>query len=149
MSDVLGRSKSSRLQQALVKEKRLMSSVSSHIMGSIDPGLLVISGKLNKGVSFYEVENELDNVLSKIRSETVDSNELQKVKNLAESSLVFGEMELLNRAFNLAQFTLLGNTGMINGEIDKIRSVSQRDVLRTANEVLKKENCSTLYYKSA
>lgn len=149
MSDILGRSKSSRLYQALVKGKRLMSSVSSHIMGSFDPGLLVISGKINNGVTFEEVENELSKIISTIRNKAANSKELHRVQNLSESSLVFGEMELLNRAFNLAQFTLLGDTALVNSEIDKIRNVSLDDVLRMANGILTEENCSTLYYRSA
>ena len=147
LSDVLGRGKSSRLNERLVKEKRLLSSVSCSLTGSIDPGLLVIQGRLNQGVSFEQVELELDKIIHNIQAEVVSEKELEKVKNLSESSHLFGEMELLNKAFNLAYFTLLGDTNMINSEVKKIRSVKASDIRQTAM-MLRPENSSTLYYKA-
>src|SRR5690606_9719843 len=45
LSDILSRGQSSRLYQKLVKEKEIFTSISSFVMGSIDPGLLVVSGR--------------------------------------------------------------------------------------------------------
>ncbi|MEQ9288786.1 MAG: pitrilysin family protein [Cyclobacteriaceae bacterium] len=148
MSDILGRGKSSKLHEVLVKEKRYLSSLSVYITGSIDPGLLVMNGKLNKGVSYDQVEQEIERVIESLMKNPVSDFELDKVKNLSESSHIFGEMELLNKAYSLAYFTLLGDTGMINEEVDKIRAVTSSDIMNAAKNVLKPENCSTLYYNA-
>lgn len=148
LSDILGRGKSSKLHEVLVKEKRYLSSLSVYITGSVDPGLLVIQGKLNEGVAYSQVEQELERVIENMRSNPVSDFELEKVKNLSESSHIFGEMELLNKAYSLAYFTLLGDTGMVNEEVGKIRAISASDIQNAARNVLKQENCSTLYYKA-
>src|SRR5688572_8351862 len=44
LSDLFGRGQSSRLYQKLVKEKEIFTSVSSFVMGTVDPGLFVVSG---------------------------------------------------------------------------------------------------------
>ncbi len=51
ITEILGGGTSSRLFQKLVKEKQLFSSIDCSHMGSIDPGLLTISGRLLKGIS--------------------------------------------------------------------------------------------------
>src|ERR1041384_1936494 len=60
LSDVLSRGQSSRLYQALVKEKEIFTSISSFVMGTIDPGMLVVSGRVKDGVDLLEAEKEVD-----------------------------------------------------------------------------------------
>ena len=57
-------------------------------------------------------------------------------------------MELLNKAYNLAYFTLLGDTNMINDEVEKMRAVTSGQIMEAASAILIEENCSTLYYNS-
>lgn len=147
MGDMLGRGKSSRLYKRLVKAKSLMSSVNVYITGSIDPGLLVITGKLNDDVSFEEVEAEMELEINELISELAPAEELEKVKNQAESSHVFSELELLNRAFSLAYYTMLGDTSLVNKEVKNIRKVSLRELQQAAKNILRKENSSTIHYK--
>jgi zinc protease len=65
LSDILGRGHSARLYQALVKDKPLFSEISAHLMGSFDPGLLVIHGRLNEGVDYQMADKEIEIVLKK------------------------------------------------------------------------------------
>jgi len=146
VSDVLGRGKSSRLYQNLLKERKLFNSINSFITGNIDKGLLVISGKMNQGVSFAEADQAIQEIIDELQSTTVPEEELTKVKNQAEATLVYAEIEVLNRAMNLAYHTLLGDTNFINEETAKIQSITSQQVQDRANEILKAENCSTLYY---
>ncbi|MBX9851761.1 MAG: insulinase family protein [Cytophagaceae bacterium] len=148
LSDVLGRGKSSRLYEKLVKEKRIFNSVHSHVLGSIEPGLLVIDGKLNQGVSFEEAEGEILKMVEEIKSNVVSESELTKVKNQAESSIVFESVELMNRAMNLAFAAILGDPDLVNKDPLNIQKVTSVDIKRIANEVLMERNCSTLYYKA-
>jgi zinc protease len=149
LSDILSRGESSRLYQALVKDKELFTSLSSFVMGSIDPGLLVISGRLQQGVDLLEAEKEVDAILQKVITEGVTEAELQKVKNQSEASLEFGEVEVINRAMNLAFSSLSGDANLVNREAENIERVTIADVQRVAAEVLAEANSSTLYYRSA
>jgi predicted Zn-dependent peptidase len=148
LSDVLGRGKSSRLHQRLVKELALFNNISASLTGSLDPGLLVISGKLNAGVDLHAANAAVEAVVAEFLATDVDAQELEKVKNQAESSLVFGEIDLLNRALNLAYSKLQGDANLVNDESRRIQAVRVADVRDAARLVLQPENCSTLYYKA-
>ena len=148
LSDILGRGKSSRLYNELIEQKRMFSSLSAHVSGSLDPGLFVIEGKLNTEFTIEEGEEAIWNLIEAFKSEELSELEVTKVKNKAESTLVFSEMELLNRAMNLAYAEMLGDVSLVNQELAKIRSVGPEDILAAAEKVLRKENASVLRYKS-
>ncbi|MBH8559745.1 M16 family metallopeptidase [Hymenobacter negativus] len=149
LSDMLGHGKSARLHQRLVKEQALFNNISSSLTGSLDPGLLVISGKLNEGVDIKAADAAVEAVVAEFLTQDVDAHELEKVKNQAESSLVFGEIDLLNRAMNLAYSKLQGDANLVNDESRRIQAVTVADVRAMAQLVLRPENCNTLYYEAA
>lgn len=148
LTDVLGRGESSRLYQKLVKETETFTSISSYGMGSIDPGLLVVSGRLQKGVSLTEAEKAVDEVLSSVTTQLISEEELNKVKNQSEASLEFGEVEVMNRAMNLAFATLSGDPNQVNQEAAAIQSVTRQDINRMAKEILREENANVMYYEA-
>jgi predicted Zn-dependent peptidase len=149
LGDILGRSKSSRLHKQLVHEKKLFSGINAYMTGSLDPGLLVISGQLTPGTRTDDAENAVFEMIHELINHGITEEELDKVKNQAESTLVFGEVEVLNRAMNLAIHTLHGNTEEINREVDHIRNVQMIDILESAKKYLTKNNCSALHYHNA
>ncbi|WP_234735506.1 M16 family metallopeptidase [Tellurirhabdus bombi] len=148
LADVLGRGKSSRLYQQLLKGNRLFSQVSAHNTGSLDPGLLVVSGSLNAGVSLEEADAAVDSILQELVAAPVPEEELLKVKNQAEATLAFSEVELLNRAMNLAYAANAGNADWVNQEADRIQAVTPDDVQQMAQQLLTKQNSSTMYYRA-
>jgi zinc protease len=148
-SDILSRGNSSRLYQALVKEKEIFTSISAFSTGTVDPGLFVVSGRLNPGITMDQAEAEVDNVLQKFVAEGPSKEELEKVKNQSESTIEFGNVEVINRAMNLAFSALLGDPNLINTELEKIRSVSREDIIRVSADILKEENASVLYYNAS
>ena len=148
MGDILGRGKSSRLYEQLVNQQRIFNSLSAYVTGSIDPGLLVISGKPVSGIDLNTAEEAVWGVLEEFKSEGFEHLELQKVKNKAESTLVFSEVELLNRAMNLAFASLGGNPDYVNQEPELLQKVNSEDVLVQARKILTRANSSVLHYKS-
>lgn len=148
ISDVLSQGNSSRLHKTLIKDKKLFSDIHAYVMGDFDEGLFVISGKLTQGVTMEAADEAIQQELEKIKNELVSADELTKVKNKMEASHVFGEVEVLNKATNLAVSELLGNANLINEEIQHYLDVTAEEIKQQANIMFKKENCSTLYYKS-
>lgn len=148
LGDLMGRGKASRLYRNLIKKEKIFNKIQAYVSGSFDPGLFVIEGKVKPGVRLEEAEGSIRRVIEEIRREGVDKNELEKVKTQAETSHAFSEVEVLNRAMNLAYFASLGDPGLYNREIDKILQVDQNQVLQIAEKVLKEENQSVLYYRS-
>lgn len=145
-SDILGRGKSSVLHQRLVNDLQWMSSISAYVTGSFDPGLLTISGKINDGVSIDKVNKEVESVVAQVLEEGVDEQEVQKTKNQAESTIIFSETELLNRAMGLAYAAFLGNIDLVNDELETVRAVTKDDILEAGQKIMKPTNCSTVYY---
>lgn len=148
LSDVLGRGKSARLYRKLLKERQLFSNINAYNTSSVEPGLLVVQGNLNAGVTFEEANAAVEEVLQELVEVTLTDTELAKVKNQAESTLAFSEVELLNRAMNLAFAANAGVPDLVNYEAEKIQAVTVGEVQDMAKKVLRKENCSTLYYKA-
>ncbi len=147
-SDILSRGHSSRLYQQLVDEKEIFTSISSFTTGTIDPGQIVISGRLKGGISFDQAEGEIDRVVKELLESGPTAEELEKVKNQAEATLEFGEVELMNRATNLAFAALSGDPELVNRESEMIRQVTANDIVRVSRDVMRDENSSVLYYRS-
>ncbi len=148
LSDLLGRGKSSRLYTTLVKEKQLFNNVSGYITASLDPGLLMIQGNLNEGVALETADAAIEELLNDLVNNKIEEAELQKVKNQSESTLAFAEVELLNRAMNLAFAANAGNADWCNQDAEKIAAVTPESIQVMAKHILRKENCSTLYYRA-
>jgi predicted Zn-dependent peptidase len=146
VSDILGRGKSSRLYQQWVREKPLFNQAGAYITASFDPGLLVVYGMLNEGVSMQEAEQAIESTIAELQKMLIDEDELTKVKNKAEASIAFEEVELLTRARSLAYGAVMGNPDYLNEETAKLQAVTPEGIHEWANKVLKPENCSTLYY---
>ena len=149
MSDVLSRGHSSRLYQTLVKEREIFTSISSFVMGTIDPGMLVINGRVKEGITLGQAEDELELVLKKFKTGGVQNSELEKVKNQALATMEFDKVEVLNRAMNLAFASLSGDPDLVNKEPERIKSVTNEDINRMATEILTETNSSAMYYKAS
>ncbi len=148
LSDVLASGPSSRLYRRLLKEKKLFSHIDCYITASNDPGLIIIEGKPTNGVSMEAAEAAIWEEIALITDQPIAQQELEKIVNKSESSLVFSEVSVLNKAINLAFFELVGDASIINREVNLYQNVTVEDMLRVAKEVFKKENCSRLIYKS-
>ncbi|QEM10217.1 M16 family metallopeptidase [Mucilaginibacter rubeus] len=146
LSDVLSRGNSSRLYKSLIKEKQIFSEVHAYITGSLDKGMFVLEGKPLDGISIEQGEAALWEELEKIKAEEIPADELTKVQNKTESTMIFSEMSLLDKAMNLASFELLGDADLINHETAKYLAVSAAQVKEQANKLFRQDNSSTLIY---
>ncbi|HXB10606.1 MAG TPA: pitrilysin family protein [Bacteroidia bacterium] len=148
MADILTDGNASRLYVELVKKKKLFSEISAFTMESFDPGLFIVTGKLSEGVTMEAADEAIQAELKKAIADKVTKNELEKAQNKTESSLIFGEISVLNKAMNLAIFEVLGDANEVNNEVDKFFKVTEESLLVDAKAVLQESNCSTMYYRS-
>lgn len=148
LSDLLSNGRSSRLNQRLVQEKQLFSSIDAYIAGSVDAGLFHICGKPSAGVSLEQAEAAVREELDRLQHEPVGEQELEKVKNKFESTQIFGNINYLNVATNLAWFELLGKAEDMEDEVDRYRSVTAEQLQHVARSAFRKENGVILYYKN-
>jgi zinc protease len=146
MADILGGGKSSKLYQQLVDTKQYFNAIGAYTTETIDPGLCIISGILNDGISFEVAEEAIQAIITDLQHQSITAHELDKAKNQAEAHQIFSEVDLLYRAQELALSTVLGDTHLVNQEVDNIHKVTSEAVQRTAQHVLDANNCSTIYY---
>lgn len=145
-TEVLGGGGSSRLYQALVKEKQLFSSIDCYHFGSIDKGLLAVEGKLVKGVAMEAAAKAVEEEIEKIQAVAISDSELQKVKNKTESVIAFEDMGVMSRANSLAMYELLGDAELMNTELARYQEITAADVQQYCKEVFRNDNSNTLFY---
>lgn len=148
ITDILSNGRSSRFIQSLVQEQKLFTSIDAYISGSLDEGLLHVTGKPVEGVSLAQAEEAIWKELEKMKTVPVSEQELEKVKNRYESEQIFNNINYLNVATNLAFFELTGKAEDINEEVGKYRAVTAEQIQATSARCFVPENCSILYYKA-
>ena len=148
ISDALGREKSSRLYIRLKKELNLVSEIGAYITGSLDDGLLMISGKLNDGVSFEQVDSEIWKIIDEFITDEMSLVELERLNIKIRTAREFQDQGLLNRAMNLCYFELLGDASGINEDSLVYQSITPKHMSVLGKSILKKKNCSVLRIKS-
>jgi zinc protease len=148
LRDILSTGDSSRLYQQLVKGKKIFSSVSAYSTETIDEGLVIIEGKLSENVSMENAEKALDGVLQEMIDKKVTEEELAKVKNKIEAYMAFSEVNILNRAMNLAYYEMLGDVKEVNKQMEKFAAVTTPQLQQAAAKIFRKENSNTIRYFS-
>jgi zinc protease len=148
ITDILAGGESGRLYTKLVREKKMFSEINAYITSDIDPGLVVVQGKLMKDIDIFYAEEAVNEVIISLQDRNGIINEMEKVKNKFESSTVFSNTNILNKAMNLSFYELLGNTELINREVEAYRRVSPEMVIEATRRYFAPSNCNTLYYKS-
>ncbi len=148
ISDILSGGGSSRLYQSLVKEQQLFSNLDCYHMGSTDAGIMVIEGKLVKGVDIKKAEAAVNEEIKKMQASGITVEELEKVKNKTESAMAFEDMSVMNRASSIAMYELLGDAELMNSELEKYRAVTAENILEQTRIIFDDNNCSTMYYLS-
>lgn len=147
LSDLLGRGDSSHLFHELVQKNRIFDTINAYVTGSIDPGILVIQGTVCEGLDKETAKSKVLESIDNFIENGITERSLQKVKNQAESSLAFMEVEILNKAMNLAIAANAGDPNMVNLESEKIAKVSIEQVKNWAIKLFKKGHHHMLWYQ--
>ena len=147
ITEVMGSGLSSRLYQRLVKEEQLFSGINCYHTGSLDPGLLVIEGKVREGKTIEAANEAVEKEIKKLVAEGITDSELQKSKNKIEAMIAFEDMSLLNRANNLAFYELMGDAALINKEWEHYQAVTTGYLQDVAKDIFREGNCNTLFYR--
>jgi zinc protease len=146
LTDILGSGKSARLFNELLKKQKLFSEIDCYQSGDFEAGLLIIEGKLIKGVTHEQAREAIETLLNELIENGISQNELDKVKNKTETNIRFNDMGVLNKAMKLAYAEYYGNTELANTEINEYLKVGIDDIRKAAISCLKSSNCNILYY---
>jgi predicted Zn-dependent peptidase len=64
ITDLLAGGESGRLHTKLVRGKKLFSEINAYLTADIDPGLIILQGKLMKGVDIHKAEESVNEVIN-------------------------------------------------------------------------------------
>ena len=148
LATILGQGESSRLNRAVVRDRKLAAATLS-LMNPAGPrrgpGVFLAFGIANSGVSADSVERGLSDVFTTIAAEGVTEAELAKAKNAYRSSVILERQQALYRAEALQAANLfLGDPDAVNTAWRRMMDVTVADVKRVAAEYLRPENSLTL-----
>jgi predicted Zn-dependent peptidase len=146
LSDILSGGRSSRFYQNLIKNTDVFSNVDAYISGCFDTGLFIIEAKLNSEEKLEEARALIWNELESLKSDLIDTDELQKVKNGLISSICFSEVSIVHKAINLAYYEMLGDAALINKQEQEYIHVNPEDLKKLAINTFVKDKCSELVY---
>ena len=68
ITDLLAGGESGRLYTKLVREKKLFSEINAYITADIDPGLIIIQGKLMKDIDIQNAEESVNEVINDLQN---------------------------------------------------------------------------------
>lgn len=148
LSDEVGKDKSGKLYLSLKKDKALVHEINAYILGSLDEGLFIVSGKLMPGKTFEALDEALWDVLETFKNTLISTPDLNRLRMKGKTSKAFQEQGLLNRAMNLSFFELLGDAQGINEEEAIYNAIEANHLQDYAKTLFNPNNCSRLYIES-
>jgi zinc protease len=141
LSAALQSGQSSRLFQALVKDKQLVTNVFGFMDEKRGPGALYISATLKPGGKPADVEAAIYEEIARLQKEGIADWELQKAKNTTRRNFINSLQSSLTRAVNMGIYTVYYNEpNLINTRLDKVNAVTKADVQRVADKYLTATN---------
>jgi zinc protease len=148
ISDILSNGRSSRFFKKFISQGYLFSNIDASITGEVEPGVLRMQATLLPGVGFEEANNAICEEINRM-IDTVTDYEVEKYANKFESNRLFTNINIDERAANIAYYEMLGNADMINSEIDNYRIIGKQDIKSFASSLFNEENSSTIFYDIA
>lgn len=146
ISDILANGKSARLPQSLVYGSKLFSAIDAYVDFNIDPGLLIIMGKINDNVDVDRAAEAIDEQTDRLMAEEVLPEEIEKCRNKYELSTMASRFDIEQTAADIALFELIGRPGLENSIIEEYCKTTPQKLKQVASEIFRHENCSTLFY---
>jgi predicted Zn-dependent peptidase len=147
LSDIFSNGPSSRLIHRLTRENKYFNQIDCYVTGDFDPGLIVFEGRPTEKISLQDAEEIISKEINELKNQLIESAELQKWKNKAESTLVLSEMGIQSKSMNLGFFEALGNADLMNAESDIYQSLTAEEIQNAAQQWLRDDQKSVLTYK--
>lgn len=140
---ILGRGDNSRLNNSLLKDKRLVHSISCWNYTPRDPGLFVITAVADPA-RLKTAENAVRSEIDRIRKAGVTDEELRAAKQKVLADYIFSRETMEEACANLAaNYALTSDYDFSSKYVDGINSVSKDDVKRVCSIYLLPESLTT------
>jgi predicted Zn-dependent peptidase len=137
LSTYLSNGKSSVLYKKLVDQDKKALAVQAFNMGMEDAGVFAFFTIPMGATTKATLQSDIDAEIKKLQTELISQEDYQKLQNQFENQFVNSNSSIQGIASSLATYNvLMGNTNLINKEIDIYRSITKEDLKNAANKYL-------------
>lgn len=146
VTDILSTGRSSRFYRELVMGSDLFIDADASILGSDEPGYLLINAKLRKNspTAIAEAEKAIYQQLDRISTYEPSEYELTRAVNKFESSYTFGTINFISKSQALAISAM--HRENVNDIVPRYRALTPADITKTASKILNRNSSATLVY---
>jgi zinc protease len=138
---------SSRLQNRLVREQKILTSVSvSYDLYSRGDTLFSMTALPAAGISFAQAEQALQKEIETLQHEFVTHAEIERISQRLVANLVYSQDDITNRAKNIGSLAVNGLDFRLSEQLPKkLAAVTPQDIQRVAREYFIRDNLSVLH----
>ncbi len=149
ISDILANGQAARLTKDVVMKGDIITAADASILGSDEPGLLLVSANLrdNSPQSISRAEQLLWEQLDRIATERAGESELKRCTARFASYQAFSQMSYLACAEEIAQAEMQSED--INSRVEQYRAVTADRLRDCASELFDRNRSVTLIYSPA
>jgi predicted Zn-dependent peptidase len=141
LSTVLTSDKASRLERALVYEKKIATDVAAYVLPTEATGMMLVQATANADVPTAEIERSIDEEIERIVVGGITEDELIRAKNRAEVDHAHQIENYDTRADLIGMFTtFFEDPDLITTWLDPYRATTTADVAGVARRYLVPEN---------
>jgi predicted Zn-dependent peptidase len=145
LASVLSAGRSSRMYQALVREKQVAVAAGAQADDARGPGLFSVGVTVAPGKLPAEAEAAVYEEIERVKTGPIEPWELEKARNNAKRAVVGTLTNSLQRALLLSQYALFhDNPELINTRYQRVEAISTADLQRVAREYLTEANRTVL-----
>ena len=147
ISTILSNGKSSRLYKKLVDDKKKALQVFSFARNLEEYSVYNIGAIPLGKTSLDDLIKEMDEEIEKLQTELISDRDLEKVRNKFENNFVASNSSVQGIASTLAtNYMLVGDTNMVNKELEIINSITKEEIRDVAKKYLAKNRRVVIEY---
>ena len=137
LSTYLSNGKSSVLYKKLVDQDKKALAVQAFNLGMEDGGVFAFFTIPMGATTKATLQSDIYSEIKKLQTEVISQEDYQKLQNQFENQFVNSNSSIQGIASSLATYNvLMGNTNLINKEIDIYRSITREDLKKAAEKYL-------------
>lgn len=137
ISSILSDGKSSRLSKKMVDDKKMALFIGAFNYALKNSGMYLIYGLPMGDFTMDDLVREVDEEIKKLQLELISDREYQKLMNQYENNFVQSNSTPEGIATTLVtNFTMFGDAGRINTELDMYRSIKPEEIREVARKYL-------------
>ena len=141
LSTVLTSDKASRLEKALVYDKKIATDVAAYVLPTEATGMMLVQATANAGVAVGEIEAAIDQEIERIVVDGITNEELTRAKNRAEVDQAHQLENYDARADLIGMLTtFFEDPTLVSTWLEPYRAASVDDIVNVARRYLVPEN---------